>query len=830
MSRLNLPIKTSQHNSIGQSALAKQNLVIAKTKEVEAKLIKANHLYSFISNINRTISKVQNEKSLFKDTCRIAVLNGDFKIAWLAMIDEENQLIKMVSSYGVSTKLTNILKNKTYNHNDPIQHLLNGENFHIYNNLFEDKEDSWLKYTYKESLNSAIYLAIKKNKKTIACLCIYSKEPDFFDKAEISMLLEAANDISFCLDNIELSKQHKFAAAVIEHSEQRFRLLTEKSPEMVTITTKKDEILYASPSITKILGYTDTEIMKTELSVIIHPNDLKLFLFKKRKLLQTKGASFTNEYRLLHKNGNWVWCEAMVTNYLSEPSINGIVTNFRDISVRKEQELKIQFNSNNLSALINNSGDLFWSVDTNYKLITCNLPYEKILKKELGVNIKKGDNVLLSFLPKKILNLYKNWYERAFKGEFFTEIFYTQEPQNKWIEISFHPIKEGKLIVGTACHARDITELKKTEQLLQKSRTFVKDVLNSLSASIAVIDAKGFIIEVNESWNQFSIKNEEPNLHKTGIGSNYLSVCKKSEKSGDEIAKQVLAGLKSVYENEKSEFYLEYPCHSPIAQNWFGMKATKLKSDDSNLVISHEDITERKITELDKSKVTQDLIQRNRDLEQFTFIVSHNLRGPLVNILGISNILNTEFLDPEELKKFINSLCVSANSLDNVLKDLNTILQVKYAINDKKEQISFSSIVNEISVSIAQLIEKDKVTIIQNFTAINEIYSLRAFVYSVFYNLITNSIKYAQPNLPAKIEITSKYKNEKTVLTFKDNGLGIDLKKNSNKVFGLYNRFHRHLEGKGMGMFMTKTQVESIGGTIKIESEPLKGTIITIEI
>ena len=173
---------------------------------------------------------------------------------------------------------------------------------------------------------------------------------------------------------------------------------------------------------------------------------------------------------------------------------------------------------------------------------------------------------------------------------------------------------------------------------------------------------------------------------------------------------------------------------------------------------------------------------------------------------------------------------MSANSLDNVLKDLNIILQVKHDINDKKEQISFSTIVNEISVSIAQLIEKDKVTIIQNFTAINEIHSQRAFVYSIFYNLIINSVKYAQPNLPAKIEITSEYKNGKTVLTFKDNGLGIDLNKNSNKVFGLYNRFHRHLEGKGMGMFMTKTQVEALGGTIKIESEPLKGTIITIEI
>lgn len=678
MSRLDLPIKTLQ------------------TKEIEAKLIKANHLYAFISNINRTISKVKNEKELYKDACKIAVQKGDFKMAWLALIDEENQLIKMVSSFGVSLRLKRSLKVKSYKKDGPIQHLLNGEDYQVINNLSEDKEKSWLNYTDKIGLNSAIELAIKKKNKTNACLYIYSKEYNFFDKAEIAMLLEAANDISFCMDNIELAKQHKLAESVTMQSEQRFRLLTEKSPDMVTISTKKGDILYVSSSVTKILGYSSDEIINTKLSGIINPDELKVFLFKRNKLLHIKGASFTYELRLLHKNGNWVWCEVMVTNYLLEPIISGIVTNFRVISLRKEQELKIKFDRNNLAALINNSDDLLWSVDTNFNLITCNLPYERILQKELGVNIKKGDHVLLPLLPKNILYQYKNWYERALKGEYFTEIFHTPVPQVNWIEISFHPIKVGKEIVGTACHSRDITELKKSE--------------------------------------------------------------------------------------------------------------------------------------LNKIKVAHDLLKRNRDLEQFTYIVSHNLRGPLVNILGIANLLNTEFLDPEELKKFISSLCMSANSLDNVLKDLNNILQVKNDINDKKEQISFSTIVNEISVSIAQLIEKDKVTIIQNFTAINEIHSQRAFVYSIFYNLIINSVKYAQPNLPAKIEITSEYKNGKTVLTFKDNGLGIDLNKNSNKVFGLYNRFHRHLEGKGMGMFMTKTQVEALGGTIKIESEPLKGTIITIEI
>ncbi|MCF8255479.1 MAG: HAMP domain-containing histidine kinase [Bacteroidia bacterium] len=192
-------------------------------------------------------------------------------------------------------------------------------------------------------------------------------------------------------------------------------------------------------------------------------------------------------------------------------------------------------------------------------------------------------------------------------------------------------------------------------------------------------------------------------------------------------------------------------------------------------------------------------------------------------------LINDE-LDTIESKEFINGLSISALALDNVLQDLNTILQVKRDINDKKEPIYFSNLVNDISYSIANLVEKNQVKIIQDFSSAKKIFSIRDYLYGIFYNLIINSIKYRQLSVNPVIEISSEIKMGKIVLTFKDNGLGIDLKSNSNRVFGLYNRFHWHVEGKGMGLFMTKSQVFDLGGTKSIKSEPLKGTLITIEI
>ena len=102
-----------------------------------------------------------------------------------------------------------------------------------------------------------------------------------------------------------------------------------------------------------------------------------------------------------------------------------------------------------------------WSVDTSFHLITSNAPFENLLKKSFAIEIKKGGFVLPSALPINLLEQYKKWYQRAFNGEYFSEVFYTQEPKDTWIENSFHPIIEDSQIVGTACHSRDITYLKK---------------------------------------------------------------------------------------------------------------------------------------------------------------------------------------------------------------------------------------------------------------------------------------------------------------------------------------------------------------------------------
>jgi signal transduction histidine kinase len=112
---------------------------------------------------------------------------------------------------------------------------------------------------------------------------------------------------------------------------------------------------------------------------------------------------------------------------------------------------------------------------------------------------------------------------------------------------------------------------------------------------------------------------------------------------------------------------------------------------------------------------------------------------------------------------------------------------------------------------------------------VNGLRTIKSYIYSIFYNLTSNSIKFKQPGIPPIIEISSFLSENKIVLLFKDNGLGIDLNKKGNQVFGLYKRFHLDTEGKGIGLYMVKTQVESLGGTIFIHSNVNTGTEFRIE-
>jgi PAS domain-containing protein len=140
---------------------------------------------------------------------------------------------------------------------------------------------------------------------------------------------------------------------------------------------------------------------------------------------------------------------------------------------------------------------------------------------------------------------------------------------------------------------------KRSEQALVDSKNFNQSTLDSLNFHIAVLDREGQILNVNESWRRFARENDGGSLDRIGTGINYLETCRRGLGRGDELALKALEGIESVLDCTRKQFTLEYPCHSPTEKRWFLMRVTPFIGQKGGVIVSHADITGRKLVEID---------------------------------------------------------------------------------------------------------------------------------------------------------------------------------------------------------------------------------------
>ena len=242
------------------------------------------------------------------------------------------------------------------------------------------------------------------------------------------------------------------------------------------------------------------------------------------------------------------------------------------------------------------------------------------------------------------------------------------------------------------------------------------------------------------------------------------------------------------------------------------------------------DITDRKLIESQLHKTVNELINKNNDLMQFNYIVSHNLRAPIANILGLVSVLNYQNSE-SETKKIIEYIGQSIFKMDDLVKDLNEMLAIRSLISSKKEIVNIENVIDSIFHSIEkQRVESNAIINVDIKKDATKILTVKSYFESIFYNLLSNAIKYRSPLRQLELSVIIKKENDKFKIKISDNGIGIDLVQNGKDLFGLYKRFNVEQEGKGLGLYMVKKQIEAINGEIKIESELNKGTTFLITI
>ena len=440
-----------------------------------------------------------------------------------------------------------------------------------------------------------------------------------------------------------------------------------------------------------------------------------------------------------------------------------------------------------------------------------------------GFDVKQGDSTLemLGTFDMGFAEKWREVYLKALNGEtvqFVNE--YNFGGGKIYLSYSINPIWEADSVIGLSCFSRDITRQKLDEIALKKSEASLRAIYNNTDMAYLLIDDDFKLVSFNEPAQAFSIEHNQVQLiagtpifeYFTTERRDFIAAILTRAKNGEIINYQL-----SLQNNDNIKWF---------EVTWAGIKNREY--ENFGYLLTNREITEKKKSEIEREKITADLIKRNKDLEQFTYIISHNLRAPLANIMGLSGLLNDLVPDEIECLEIVTGITASANKLDEVISDLNQILQVSF-LNEKNEQVALPELVDDIKKSINYLIERENARVTFDFTEAKSVFTLKSYLRSIFFNLILNSIKYRKPDADPEISITSKPGRGKIHISYRDNGRGIDTIKNKKDLFGLYKRFDTSVEGKGMGLFMVKMQVESLGGKIALHSQVNQGTVFEIE-
>ena len=253
------------------------------------------------------------------------------------------------------------------------------------------------------------------------------------------------------------------------------------------------------------------------------------------------------------------------------------------------------------------------------------------------------------------------------------------------------------------------------------------------------------------------------------------------------------------------------------------------ENEHTHWISIQRDVTERKIQEKEKEQLINELTQNNKDLRQFSYITSHNLRAPLSNLIGLLNLIDELPIENTELQQIIDGFSKSTFLLNETISDLGKVVIIRDNPSIEKQNIlvleSLKNVFNQINILILNI----NPTFDLMISDTDSVYSNKAYFESILLNLLTNAIKYKSENLPLKITIKITETLDYSVLTFIDNGIGIDTEKYKEKLFGLYQRFHNYPDSKGLGLYLVKSQIESMGGQIAIESAINQGTTFTVK-
>jgi PAS domain S-box-containing protein len=531
----------------------------------------------------------------------------------------------------------------------------------------------------------------------------------------------------------------------------------------------------------------------------------------------TDGISFEDKFQITTGKNNIKYIECVCQVEV----INGIpfqlLGTFQDIT--KEQNLinELQLSVEKFSSIFSSANDAIFIIDTSNGIIT---DYNPRAVELTGYNsielIGLHNSELFPIENRKQVRFFLNY--NLIKDDYVVNETSIINKSGKLIpvEIAFGKKFKMNQITYLVCFFRDISERRNVEQNLNMLSLAASETTDT----IVIANPNGEAIWANNAYLDLTgLSLEEVIGKKPG----YLS-------KGPETDFLTSAKMRKAIQDKESIKITILNYNKQKEKYWFELNITTIFDAQNNFVNFigvGRDVTLRIEKEMELKHLLEVTSQQNNKLYNFAHIISHNIRSHTSNLEMVVDVIeNTD--DVTEKLSYFDLFKEATEKLSETIEYLNEIITIQQKTNIEKTKIYLKDEIEKTKMALSLVIKQSQITITHTIPDDLLVFAVPAYLDSILLNLFTNAIKYKSPERKAILEIGYEVNENFTIITFKDNGLGLDLQKNGHKIFGMYKTFHGNEEAKGIGLYITKNQLEAMDGKIEVESEVDCGSIFKV--
>ena len=641
------------------------------------------------------------------------------------------------------------------------------------------------------SINGGVYL--------VSCTPVHDKG------GAISSIIHIATDIT----------EKKEAEKRAQEREKRFRKIFENSPIGMVLVTPDFRFFSVNPAWVSMTGYSEKELLKMSFTDITHPDHLAGDVEHIRELAAGKIPVYATEKRYIRKDRSILWGVIRVTAIRDhEGTLRYFAAQIEDITDRKKAEEKVR----KTDALLNETQKISHIGGWEYEVATGRVVWTDEVYRIYGVGRDFDPGTVSTdiqfYTPRDapiIEQAFRRCLEQGEPYDLKLELI-RADGRQIWVRTMGKPVLQEGKIVRVHGNIMDITELQKAEILLRESERKYHDLYLNSALGIFHSSLEGKFIDLNPTLaNMLGYSSPEEVITSiTSISEQlYAEPCQYTTVTTNVVDAGRINGIENHYRRRDGTL-------------WYGMLYVRIvpgtQGRPSHYEGFVEDITLRKQLEEQRERLIRELAQKNTELDQFTYTVSHDLKSPLTTIRGFASLMEKDIRknDRENVVRDLERIDEATQKMEALLQHLLNLSRIGRIVNPPQD-MPFAGIAKEaVELLDAPLrgrhvkvtIDPDMPTVCVDHVRVREVLT----------NLVENAIKFMGDQAHPEIHIGFEYDGGSPVFFVKDNGIGIDPGCHE-RIFRLFEKLDPGKEGSGAGLAIVKRIIEVHGGKIRVESE-----------